>query len=249
MKLSQFTSQKSTKSIANLPETIAVAVDKLPPRLVQLAYASFDGWVEASWDDFVAIAGNKEPEGLPSVKAYYYNQRMHVVPLGYEHSRQNNIPYKVATLFAAFNRVKSIECINATLRKTGHKECQPDLSIYLGEIKTLPAIGSNQIIDLNQCDPPTLAIEVAVSSLADDLGPKKGLYKELGIQEYWVVDALQRSLIAFDLCGDTAQEITQSVVLPGLDLAIVTEALRRTDENNDAAITMWLIEMFQEQSG
>jgi hypothetical protein len=39
--------------------------------------------------------------------------------------------------------------------------------------------------------------------------------------------------------------ITRSEVLPGLDLAIVDEALRRTDDNDDAAITRWLIEMFQ----
>jgi hypothetical protein len=39
--------------------------------------------------------------------------------------------------------------------------------------------------------------------------------------------------------------ITRSKVLPSLDLAIVDEALRRTDDNDDAAITRWLIEMFQ----
>ncbi|MGD1851335.1 MAG: Uma2 family endonuclease [Cyanophyceae cyanobacterium] len=245
MNLSRFALLEGTEIIGNLPETITSAIDRLPPRLIDLAYASFEGWVEASWDDFEAIAGNKDPEGLLGAKAYYYNQRIHMVPLGYEHSRQNDIPYKISTLFAAFNQVQSIECINATLGKAGCKECQPDLSIYLGKIDHLPASENNQIIDLNQCDPPTLAVKIVVSSLANDLGPRRSLYQELVIQEYWVIDGSKRSLIAFDLSGETAQAITQSVVLPGLDLAIVTEALGRSDEGYEAAITMWLIEIFQ----
>ncbi|MEM9245951.1 MAG: Uma2 family endonuclease [Cyanobacteria bacterium P01_F01_bin.153] len=248
MNLSQFASQKRTKSIANLPEAITLAIDKLPTHLTELAYASFDGWVEASWDDFVAISGNEEPEGLPQARGYYNDNKMHLamVPLGYEHSRQNSAPVYVVTLYATFKNLCFVQCINASLRKSGQKECQPDLSIYIGSDKRLPSKSENKVIDLDRYDPPSLVVEISGTSLTDDLGPKKLLYQELGIQEYWVIDALKRSLIAFDLSAETAEEITQSVVLPGLDLAIVTEALRRTDENNDAAITMWLIEMFQE---
>ena len=235
-------------AIADLPPTITEAIHQLPPHLVKLAYGSFEGWVEASWEEFVAIAGDQAPNGLPQTKGYYHNQKMHLamVPLGYNHSRQNSAPVYVVSLYATFQKLSFIQCINATLRKSGQKESQPDLSIYVGSNKHLPRESEGKVIDLDQCDPPSLVVEIAETSLADDLGPKRSLYQDLGVEEYWVIDAPQRSLIAFDLSPEIPQAITTSTVLPGLDLAIVIEALRRTDDNNDAATTLWLIELFRQ---
>ena len=248
MNRASLTAPKSlNRPTVDLPQTITEAIHQLPSNWVDLAYASFEGWVEASWEDFLAIAGEQASDGLPRTKGYYHNQKMHLamVPLGYNHSRQNSAPVYVVSLYATFQKLSFIQCINATLRKSGQTESQPDLSIYIGTNKRLPSDSDGKVINLDQCDPPSLVVEIAETSLADDLGPKRSLYQDLGIEEYWVIDTPRRSLIAFDLTPEVPQELTISKVLPGLDLAIVIEALRRTDDNNDAATTLWLIELFR----
>ncbi|NJN62084.1 MAG: Uma2 family endonuclease [Coleofasciculaceae cyanobacterium RL_1_1] len=227
---------------------IDAAIDRLSPHLAAIARASYQDWTVATWDEFLAIAGEQEPDGLPQTQAYFYTpwMRLEMIPLGKDHGRLNNIPLKTATLFSAFRALKTVEYINTTLRKSGELECQPDLSIYIGDVTCLPAAG-NEVINLDQFDPPSLVVEIAASSIADDLGMKRLLYERLGVREYWVIDTRQRSLIAFSIADGRSGVISQSEVLPGLDLAIVDEALRRTDENDDAAITRWLIETFNRE--
>lgn len=224
---------------------IDAAIDRLSPRLAAIARASYQDWTAATWDDFLAIAGEQEPDGLPQTHAYFYTpwMRLEMIPLGKDHGRFNNAPLDVVSLFATFQRLRIVRYINTTLRKTGQKECQPDVSIYIGEFACLPPSG-NEVIDLDQSDPPSLVVEIAASSIADDIGVKRMLYENLGVREYWVIDTQHRSLIAFSIADGRSGVIRQSEVLPGLDLAIVEEALRRTDENDDAAITRWLIEKF-----
>ena len=49
---------------------------------------------------------------------------------------------------------------------------------------------------------PLLVVEVAESSLRDDLGDKAALYAEAGIPEYWVVNLVDRVLVVFRDPGD-----------------------------------------------
>jgi Uma2 family endonuclease len=236
-----------TNSEPQLADELEAAIARLTPNLAAIARASLERWTPATWDEFLAIAGEQEPDGLPHLKAYYClsHIKLQMIPLGKDHGRLNNAPLDIVSLFAAFQGLKIVRYINTTLRKSGERECQPDLSIYVGDVPCLPSPG-NEVIDLDVADPPTLVVEIAASSLADDLGMKRYLYERLGVREYWIISAATRSLLAFSIDeAGRSGVITQSEVLPGLDLAIVDEALRRTDENDDAAITRWLIEMFQ----
>ncbi len=54
-------------------------------------------------------------------------------------------------------------------RKPGVREAQPDVSYYLGERALLAPQGSS-VVNLDQVPPPDLAIEIADTSLNDDLG-------------------------------------------------------------------------------
>jgi Uma2 family endonuclease len=47
-----------------------------------------------------------------------------------------------------------------------------------------------------------LVIEIADSTLTNDLGYKAGLYRRAGVPEYWVVDVPNRCLRVFTLSGD-----------------------------------------------
>jgi len=71
---------------------------------------------------------------------------------------------------------------NCTYRKTWVSAAQPEVSFYIGETAEVIPWGTG-IVDLDQYPPPTLVIEVANTSLADDKGNKRLLYEELGVSE------------------------------------------------------------------
>jgi Uma2 family endonuclease len=133
---------------------------------------------------------------------------------------------------------------NCTYRKTGFDEAQPDVSFYLGaNAETVPWDAT--IIDLDTYPPPDLVIEVAYSSLADDKGEKCLLYESLGVREYWIIDVQNVQVIAFEIQNRGSRRIDSSQVLPGLDIALLEEAFRRTRQMNHGKVTAWLLSQFQ----
>lgn len=213
------------------------------PEVRELA---IDTWQRATWAEFIAIAGETEGDGREELRGYYQEgwMRFEMTPLGPEHARNNAVPLDVANLYAALRKVKIVRYINPSMRKRGEKECQPDLAFYIGrDPQDLPT--GNAPIDLDRFDPPSLVVEVGASSFADDLGVKRLLYERLGVAEYWVVNVATRSIFGFAIAEGGSREIQVSQVLPGLELAIVAEALQRLDREDDGQITRWLIEKFQ----
>ncbi|MGF1936318.1 MAG: Uma2 family endonuclease [Nostoc sp. ChiQUE02] len=57
-------------------------------------------------------------------------------------------------------------------------------------------------------------------------------HEELGIAEYWVVDVQNAQIIAYAIADQGSKCIQESQVLPGLAIAILEEALRRSREIN-----------------
>jgi Uma2 family endonuclease len=102
-------------------------------------------------------------------------------------------------------------------------------------------------VDLNEYSLPNLIVEIAATSLADDLGEKRLLYERLGITEYWVVDVQRQQVIAFSISQGFSGQITRSIVLPTLEIATVEEALKRINTEDRGKINRWLIETFQSQ--
>jgi Uma2 family endonuclease len=124
------------------------------------------------------------------------------------------------------------------------RECQPDVAYYLGEnAKTIPS--GTGIVNLDQYPSPNLAIEIARSSLLDDLGTKRSLYEELGVNEYWVVDVQEAQLLAYSMMNQGSQRIQVSQVLPKLEVAVLEEALQRSRQTNQAEVGAWLLSQFQ----
>ncbi len=90
---------------------------------------------------------------------------------------------------------------------------------------------------------PDLAIEVADSSLVDDLGTKRMIYEELGVSEYWVVDVQKAQVIAFKIIANRGSErLTESQVLPGLKVALLEEGLRRSRQTDNTEVGNWFLE-------
>jgi Uma2 family endonuclease len=104
---------------------------------------------------------------------------------------------------------------------------------------------SSSIVNLDQYPAPNLVIEVAKTSLLDDIGTKRALYEELGVAEYWVVDVQNTQILAYAIAEQGSQRIQVSQVLPGLTIAILEEALRRSRKTDQSQVGAWLLNQFQ----
>jgi Uma2 family endonuclease len=204
-----------------------------------------DIWVAATWEEFIAIA---DDPAYKKAKCYYRNGQMRIetMSVGPDHSRDNAILVFAVNLFGTIKGI-SINCLdNCSYRKTGVRECQPDVSYYLGERAKLAPSGTS-IANLDVTPPPDLVIEVADSTLADDIGEKRLLYEELKVAEYWVVDVQKTEIIAFAIIADNgSRRLVKSEVLPGLTIALLEEALQRSRTQDQAQVGSWLLTQFQQ---
>ncbi len=201
-----------------------------------------DTWVKASWEEFLAIADNPAYEK----GKFYYHQgcmRIEMSPVGPLHARENSLISRIVNLYTMLRNIRIVELTNASYRKSGISEFQPDLSYYIGSDFQLPP-RTNKPINLNEFAPPALAVEIGDSSVADDLGRKRLQYEQSGILEYWVVDASSDNVIAFEISEGRSGEIQESRALPGLALAVVEEALQRSQTQDDLEINRWLLQIF-----
>lgn len=201
-----------------------------------------DTWVKASWEEFLALATESK---LINGRFYYHQGylRVEMSPLGSSHSQDNPIVSRVVSIYATLKNIRIKELANGSFRKSGIYEFQPDLAFYIGREFRFPP-RNNSPIDLDEFEAPTLVIEIAASSLNDDLGWKRLLYERLGIKEYWVVDVNSCDVIAFAISEGRSGEIQESQVLPGLSIALVEEALKRSQTEDDGEINRWLLQTF-----
>ena len=204
-----------------------------------------DTWAKATWKEFLTLADDSAWE---KGKFYYYQEHMRVEmsPVGPLHARHNSIIPYVVILFAALRNIRVVQFTNPSFRKTGIGEFQPDLAYYIGSDLRIPPADSNSPIDLDEYDPPNLIIEIGASSFNDDLGSKRLLYEDAGISEYWVDRANTQEVFAFAINGGGSGRIQQSRVLPGLEIALVEEALHRSQTQYDGEIARWLIQTFNQ---
>ncbi len=203
-----------------------------------------DTWVKASWEEFIALAEN--PAYLDG--RFYYHQgllRIEMSPLGPRHGRQNSIISKAVSLFATIKNIRIVEFVNTSFRKAGIGEFQPDLAFYIDSgLRIPPQI--NTPIDLFEYDPPTLVVEIGTTSVSDDLGRKRLLYEQTGIREYWVNDLNIEEIVAFAIADGRSGRINDSEVLPGLAIAQVEEAIKRSHLEDDTKINLWLLKTFSQ---
>ncbi len=203
-----------------------------------------DTWVIATWEEYLQATDNPD---YRKAKFYYNNSRLRIEmsPLGHDHACDHYIVSHAIGLYAAFKKLELNGHDNCTYHKKGSKSAQPDLSFYIGQTANAIPYGTS-IIQLDLYPPPTLVVEIANTSLADDQGEKRLLYEDLAVQEYWIVDVKNVKIIAFTIEKEGSRRIKTSAVLPSLEIALLEEALRRTRQTNHSKVSAWLLERFQE---
>jgi Uma2 family endonuclease len=204
-----------------------------------------DTWVKATWDEFVSLAYDDPTykEGRAYFDAGY--MRIEMASLGVGHGRQNGIAWDVITLFVTVRKLDIAKYMNTSFRKAGEREFQPDAAFYIGDAAKYLPPQNNSPVNIDLSGPPTLVVEVGASSLSDDLGAKRLLYERVGVKEYWVVDVEGQKVVAFSIESGRSGQIQTSGVLPGLDISVIEEAVRRSQSENDGAIAQWLMKTFE----
>ena len=212
-----------------------------------------DTWIHASWDEYVQAIANLLNE---KAKSYYYkgHMRLEIAPVSFDHGKDHVLIIFAVTLFATLQGIPATGLDRTTFRKTGVQDCQPDVAYYLREnAQSIPA--GTGIVNLDCYPAPDLVIEIAKTSLLDDLGIKRclatsrfasTLYEELGVAEYWIVDVQNTQIIAYAMADQGSKRIQESQVLPKLAIATLEEALRRSREINQSEIAAWLLSQFQQ---
>ncbi len=204
-----------------------------------------DTWVAVNWDEYI-IAIN-QPH-LANAKGYYDNGqlRIEMSPVGFDHASDNTIILFAVNLFCTLKNISIRGLTNCSYRKTGVRECQPDVSYYVGEQAKL-AIKGTSVIDLDNYPAPDLVIEIASTSLADDLGKKRLLYEAMNVAEYWVVDVQNSQIVALAISDGGSKRIYQSQVLPLLEMTLLEETLQRSRQMDNTQVGAWLIANLQNE--
>jgi Uma2 family endonuclease len=202
-----------------------------------------DTWIAATWDEYLSQVNDPS---YAKAKYYYHDRhmRLETMPVSSNHALDNGIIYFAVNLFCMFQGISAEGLINCSYRKVEVQECQPDVSYYIGDRAQLAPRG-NSIVDLDATPAPDLAIEVANTSLDDDLGQKRLLYEEMGIAEYWVVDVQNALIFAFAIANRGSYRIQTSTVLHGLAIAVLQEALSMSRTKSQSEVGNWLMKQFQ----
>lgn len=206
-----------------------------------------DTWIVACWDEYMRTTIDPYYE---QAKGYYYkgHMRIEMLPVSFDHGNDHVMIIFAVNLFTALKGISATGLDTTTLRKTGVRECQPDVSYYLGDRAQAIPSGTG-IVNLDQYPAPNLVIEIAKTSLLDDVGTKRALYEELGVSEYWVVDVQNAQILAYTIADQGSKRTHVSQVLPGLTIAVLEEALRRSRETDQSKVGAWLLTQFQQQEG
>lgn len=201
-----------------------------------------DIWVKATWEDYLQITADSVYE---KAQCYYDNNQLliEMSPIGASHARDNGIIYFIINLYCTLNNIPANGLIACSYRQPGLRECQPDLSYYLGENAQFAPQGTS-IVNLETQRKPDLVIEISSTTLADDLGQKRLLYEQLEIPEYWVVDVENSRVIAFAIANQGSRQLTESQVLPQLTINFLQAALTRSHQVNQAELGNWLLATF-----
>ena len=198
------------------------------------------GWIATTWEDFLQIS-----QAVSNDKAkFYYFQGGYYSENSFsaEHGANHYLTSFLVNLYCMMCKIPLKGYTNCSYRKVGIRECQPDISYYVGD-RTQNAPQSSAIVDLDESLPPDIVIEIADTSLGYDLGAKRLLYEEVRVGEYWVIDVQNMKITAFRILqGLGSERITESSVLGGLRLSLLEEALQRSREIDNTQIGSWFME-------
>jgi hypothetical protein len=104
-------------------------------------------WVNGTWAEFVAIAD--APENAKAT-CYYFKPQMRIETMGVgpDHAVENGLIYAAIVFFCTLRSIPCRGLVNASYRRTGYQEAQPDASFYFQAAAAAVPQG-NTIIDLD----------------------------------------------------------------------------------------------------
>ncbi|MBE9193914.1 Uma2 family endonuclease [Synechocystis sp. LEGE 06083] len=201
-----------------------------------------DTWIKASWEEFIQAAENPDYE---KGKFYYYQDhlRIEMSPVSRDHAGDHGLVNGALGLYVALRNIPVTIRDTCSYRQPGQWEVQPDISCHVGDNAMAIPYGTG-IVNLNDYPPPDLVIEIANTSLADDQGKKRLLYEDLSVKEYWIVDVKVTKILGFKMKNQGSYQIRESLVLPGLKLAILEEGLQKSRQTNHSEVMRWLLQQF-----
>jgi Uma2 family endonuclease len=200
-------------------------------------------WLRSDWGTYLNTIDLPEHK---QHKGYYYDGYMRIedMPTGADHASDNGLIYLAITLFCMVKGIPIQGLIGCSYRKFEIRECQPDISFYIGDRANLAPTGKS-VVNLDEQAIPNLVIEIYNTTLEDDLGAKRLLYEEMGVAEYWVVDVQKSQIYAFTMIDRGSKRIDNSLVLSGLSIETITTALTLSKEQDQSQIGKWLMSEFQ----
>jgi Uma2 family endonuclease len=200
-------------------------------------------WRKADWEAYISMIESPKHK---KHQGYYYNGYMRVedMPTGADHATDNGLIYLAITLFCMVKGIPIKGLIGCSYRKIEIRECQPDVSFYIGDRANLAPTGKS-IVNLDEQAIPNLVVEISNTTLEDDFGAKRLLYEEMGVSEYWVVDVQKSLIYAFEMIDRGSKRIDTSLVLPNLSIDTITTALILSKEQDQSQIGKWLMSEFQ----
>ncbi|NJN23842.1 MAG: Uma2 family endonuclease [Acaryochloridaceae cyanobacterium RL_2_7] len=203
-----------------------------------------DQWIATPWAEYVS---HSEDPTYQRAKGYYFlgSMRLEMQPVGFDHSTDHSLLSLAINLYGMVHGLPLVIADSCSYRKVGLRECQPDLSVYVGEsIRQIPK--ATNIVDLDVYPAPNIAIEISKTTLLDDLGAKRSLYEQIGIQEYWVVDVEQSKIIAYTMNPQGSTQIQVSSILEHLSFSTLELALTQGQTQDHSQIGSWLLQEFQQ---
>lgn len=205
----------------------------------------FKTWHDATWDDYVAL---RDDESIEFKKIAFHKTSnttgwlwVDMSTEGIGHARFNNLMTMIFACWAFLYPDTPIESLGGCLIDLSDSHgCSPDLVIYSGDEIPTWKVGEARRIDLTRHRIPDLVGEISDTSLQQDLAEQKYLYETLGIPEYWVIDVQHYQILAFRLNeAGVYESCTESQVLPGLPIALLSQTIAQLKTLTNTAAANW----------
>jgi Uma2 family endonuclease len=201
---------------------------------------TFPQWKSATWEEYLTWRDNPTPERV----RLFFNQGQLLIDMGSEGINHASVSDLFTLLlgfwFSQYREQTAASFGRCLIEKPKTQAAAPDLVLYIGEGVPQWQSGEPRRIDLTQWRVPDLVGEVSDTTLATDLDEKKQLYAALLIPEYWVINVQGRQVLAFRLQENGKyQQITHSVALENLPVALLEQTLEHLSEGTNISAALW----------
>jgi len=200
----------------------------------------YSRWHPATWEDYERFRDDPSPE---HIQLFFYNHQLLVENRGWEgilHSEVRELLGLILGLWLMQHpEIKSKILGSCLMEKVGQQAAAPDILVYLGENLPQYQKGESRRINLDQQRPPDLVIEVADTTLDSDLDQKKHLYAELGIPEYWVIDATGGQAFVFILRDREYYRTENSKLISGFTEQLLSEVVEQMKIGSNISAASW----------